>query len=250
MSSDSWLVVIVGAAVAAWLFWPKGKPEVPRVTHEAPPRPTKTRREMTADELEVERARQAAEQNDRDRDQARHDHAQENAEARDRVERARQYAKDSGLDKAVPSLWQHVQHWGSWVTMPDRWQTPEAVTDVGGGGASDHRFTSFSWGDRHYRISLDQRGNHTPDRDMRFGDITLAVDGEQVLVLACTQLGCEHWEEWRMAAVDMIKVGPWMADFVRCAGHIRLTSDKKTWRTFAQTDQDRAQRINLGEDAK
>lgn len=245
MSSESWLILIVGAGIAAWLFWPWGKPKVPRVTHEARPAPTKTKREMTPDELEVERARQAFEQNDRDR--ARHEHAQENAAARERVERARKYAVDSGLDRAVPGLWQKVEHWGTWAGMPDRWQPPDDVTGVGGGGDRNDSFASWSWGGRHYRIGLKRRRNYAPDGDMEFGDIEVAVDDEPVLVLACTRSGYESWEEWRMAAVDMLKAGPWMADLVRCAGHIRLATDRQTWRTFAKTDQERASRIDLGD---
>jgi hypothetical protein len=202
---------------------------------------------MTLDELEVERARHAFEQNDRDRDLARHDHDQENAAARESVERAKKYAVNSGLSKAVPSLWQQVEHWGSWVVMPDRWQPPEGVTDVDGGGDREHRFASWSWGERQYRIGLKRRPNYGPDGAMEFGDIDVVVDGETVLVLACTRSGYESWEEWRMAAVDMLKVGPWMADLVRCAGYIRLVTDQSSWRAFAKTDQERARRMDLGD---
>lgn len=208
MSDDSWVVLIIGVGIAAWLFWPKGRPKVPRVTHEAPPRPIKPKREMSPEELEVERARQAFEQNDRDRDLARHEHAQENAAARERVERARKYAVDSGLDKAVPGLWQRVEHWGTWAGMPDRWQPPEGVSDIGGGGDCEDRFASFAWGSRHYRIGLRRRPNYTPDGDLKLGDLDVAVDGELVLTLACTRSGNESWQEWRMAAVDMLEVGP------------------------------------------
>ncbi|MEH3099822.1 hypothetical protein [Sphingomonas adhaesiva] len=249
MSDDSLVILVVGIGIAAWLFWPRGKAKVPRVTPEAPRRPTKPKREMTPDELEVERARRAFEQNDRDRDVARHEHTQENAAARERVERARKYAIDSGLDKVVPALWQKVEHWGSWVGMPDRWQPPEGVTDIGGGGGRDDRFATWSWGGRHYRIGLRRRPNYMPDGDAEFGYIDVAVDGEAVLTLACTRSGYESWEEWRMAAVDMLKVGSWMADLVRCAGHIRLVADRQTWRTFAKTDQERASRIDLGDGA-
>lgn len=112
----------------------------------------------------------------------------ENAAARERVERARKYAVDSGLDKAVPGLWQKVEHWGSWAGMPDRWQPPEGVADVGGGGDREDRFASWSWGGRHYRVGLKRRPNYTPDGDLEFGDIDLAI-----------------------------KVGPWMADLIRYA---------------------------------
>lgn len=93
---------------------------MPRVTHEAPPRPIKSKREMTPDELEVERGRESFEQNDRDRDLARHEHTLENTTARERVELARKYAGDSGLDRAVPSLWPKVEHRETWAVMPDR----------------------------------------------------------------------------------------------------------------------------------
>jgi hypothetical protein len=131
--------------------------------------------------------------------------------------------------------------------MPDRWQPPEGVTNVGGGGNRDDRFSCWSWDGRDFRVGLKRRPNYTPDGSYEFGDISVAVDGEERLTLACTRSGNDSWEEWRMAAVDMLKVGPWMSDLIRCAGHIRLASDRSSWRTFAKTDEERASRIDLGE---
>ena len=245
MSDVAWLILLVVVALGAWLFWPR-QPKIRRVSFEAPRAPTKLKSDMTPDEQEVERARRAFEQNDRDRDLARHEHEQATADARGRIERARKYMHDSGLDRIVPALWDQVQHWGSWAAMPDRWTAPSGVTNITGSSEREHPFTAWSWEGRAYRIELQRSPNYTSGY-ASFGTIHLAVDGEPVLALPCSENDDTYSRNWRTTGVDMLKVGPWMADVIRCAGHIRLSTEQEALRRVARMNQEQASRIDFGE---
>jgi hypothetical protein len=241
-----WLAVIAGAII--WVLRSMRGARAPYVTREAPPPPVTSKRQMAPEELEVERARHAFEETDRARGEAQRQHHRDTEAVRTKLERAREYVRKSGLDQALPTVWEEIEHWGTWVNMPDEWSPPDGVTEIRGGEGSDESYVSWKWHGHVYRMQFRRRRSYTPDGDLEFAEIDLIVDGEPAITLDCTKDGYETWEQWRGSDVKQLRVGPWMSDIIRFAGHLKLTSERQTWQFFAEADEQRARRIDLGDD--
>lgn len=243
MSDALWIAL--GVAVAVWLFWPRSNTKAVEQSARSPSEPDE---QPTSDphELEVAKARHAREQIEEEEEASIQRHHESMEGVRQKLARARKYMCDTGLDRAIPEVWDMVHYWPSWVDRPDQWTPPEGVTEITGGGEMKESWAAWRWHDHHYKMSFAERNNYIPDDYDRLGEISLDVDGEAVCTMDCSQ-GMEDYGGWRFTGVEALKVGPWMSEFVRMAGYLRAEQSASTRQTFSEMDRERASRIDLGD---
>lgn len=165
---------------------------------------------------------------------------------RKKLEKARKYMEETGLDRSIPAVWEMVRYWPHWVKLPDRWTPPEGVTAIAGSGDRKDEHAEFEWKNRSYAMHFVEKHNYVPDDYDRLGEITLTIDGLSVCTIRCSH-GIESYDDWRFTGVEALKVGPWMTDFVALASHLRSEQEATSRKFFSDIERERADRIDLGE---
>jgi len=242
MSDTFWIgLVIIGAI---WFFWPRSKAGMPEsLTDAAESAPD--RKEAKEEQQAIANARRAREQAEQDERLALKRQHKSMEAVRDKLERAKKYMNETGLDRAIPEVWEMANYWPHWVKLPDKWTPPDGVTDIHGGGDMKDARVEFRWDNHHYSMHFVEKFNYLPDDDEQLGEITLAIDGEAVCTIGCAQ-GFETYDSWRFSGVEALKVGPWMSDFVALASHLRSHQGASIQKTLDDIERDRASRIDLG----
>jgi hypothetical protein len=243
--SDGWWILL-GLAGAAWLFWPRRKQAPQTVTSNDTGRSALPSEPPNDEERHVQEARLADEQIRKDEQAAWDQHQRSLEDVRAKLSRARKCLSDSGVDRLVPEVWETVEHWASWVSMPDRWTPPEGVHGITGGGDDKDRWVAWIWSDRRYRLHFVEKQNYLPDDSDRLSQIDLEVDEEPVCSISCSQ-GPESYESWRYTDVEALTVGSWMPEFVRMAGQLRAEKEASSRKFFSDFDREKAARLNLGD---
>lgn len=198
------------------------------------------------EEQHVADAKRVREQIDEEEHTAWERHQDSLKDVREKLSRARKYMSDTGLDRLIPEVWQTVEHWASWGAMPDRWSAPDGVHGIAGEGGFKDRWVAWIWNDHRYRMHFVERHNYLPDDYDRLSQIDLEVDEESVCSVSCSQ-GPEAYELWRYADVEALKVGPWMSEFIRMAGHLHAQNEASTRELFSGMDREKAGRLNFGD---
>lgn len=204
-------------------------------------------RENQTEKTHVDAAKQAKSRVDRDLQMSEKEHHKALEEVREKVARGRRYVVDSGLNHVVPSVWRTVQHWASWVTMPDQWTAPDGITEIAGSRDEDVTWVSWKWRSQTYKMTLTQKRNYMPDDYSSLALIGLEVGGKPVVSLDCVLDPEGDYDGWRFSSVHSLSVGSWMSDFITMDGELRTHEEQKTRGFFAQIERDRAGRMDLGD---
>ncbi|QAU41616.1 hypothetical protein [Bradyrhizobium guangdongense] len=156
-------------------------------------------------------------------------------EARQRISRAEQLVRQSGLGKALETLLEHTKYWPSWSKRDDfrKW-VGFPVGEVLAKEQRDekqYRTTSttvvcFLYGAEQYAIVFtDNGGMSLPDGEYyRSGTVDFVAGRETVLGLNLTQESNEYTSDWRYCGVYALKMGVWSKALLEMASHIRAHS--------------------------
>jgi hypothetical protein len=248
MTTIIWIVAIgVGAY---FLFFRKGnsvrqpEPSVEAVEPVAAiPGP-----KLTPEEAEIAKARELGEAGSEARQQAFHEHKRGLREAEAKLAQADKFVRESGLDHAVPWLFEEMQHWPSWQSGPSDWKLPVDITEVEGEGEFGDRWISWNWADTKFKIHFTKHPDYGGLRDdtTELADFRVEVNGELVLEVNCSRDWSKEFDPWRYFSTDALKVGPWISKLVEFYQHTRLAHERNGYAVDAEYTLDRAKGIALG----
>jgi hypothetical protein len=178
------------------------------------------------------------------------------AEARQRIARANELVKQSGLGKALVELLEHTKYWPSWSQRDDFRQW--VGFPVGEVLAKEHREDSkfrttktviacFTYqGDQYATLFKDNGGISLPDGEMYYsGTVELVAGGETVLGLNITEEHNEFTSDWRYSDVYALKMGPWSKALIEIAAHIRAYNINSSIRSSDERVLAQAKNITL-----
>lgn len=205
----------------------------------------------SVEEIEVERAKLAFDVRATERTTQYESHQSQLREAEQKLAKASEYVRKSGLDLAVPFLWEEMKHWPSWLSNQEgRWKVPFPVTDVSGERSNSYRQgkVKWRWEDVFLAVGFKQLANYGPvDDDLEFADFVVEVDDVQVLKISCCRNSLKEFDKWRFVNVDALTVGPWMSKFVDYYGVLRNFKERESNQRHTDYIANRVNLIDLGE---
>lgn len=160
------------------------------------------------------------------------------------LRQAEKFARDSGLDVAVPWAWEQMQFWPSWKEKPDQWTPPIALDELSGTSRDEVRWT---WQGQSFAMLFKKWPSHGFTQDaLDFGTITVEAGGEVVAAVTAKMDLSKEYDRWRFSGIDALKVGPWIAEFVRFYQEVRLADEARGYAREAEYVTAKAARIDLG----
>lgn len=200
--------------------------------------------EPSPEELEISKARDALKAGAEARTAAYHDHKASLAQAQTKLNEATKMARESGLDVAVPWLWDHMKNWPSWKEMPDRWTSPVMLDDLSGASRDEVRWT---WQGHTFAMLFKKWPSHGFSQDtLDFGTITVEAGGVTVAAVTAKRDLSKDYDPWHFSGIDALKVGPWIAEFIRFYQEVRLADETRGYERDAEYLTAKASRIDLG----
>lgn len=200
--------------------------------------------ELSPDDLEIAKASEALKAGADARTAAYNEHKASLADAQAKIRGAEKFAKDSGLDVAVPWLWEHMQFWPSWKEKPDQWKPPVALDDLSGASRDEVRWT---WQGQTFAMLFKKWQSFGPAQDtLDYGTITVESGGIVVAAITAKMDLAKEYDRWRFAGIEALTVGPWIAEFVRFYQEARLADEARSYARDADYVTAKASRIDLG----
>lgn len=260
MSADSWFV-LVGAAFAFWFFVLRRKPSASSDNdlspYEGPPPVENTWFEGAAsggasrgskETLEQFEIRRAVEERKKLQEHARKAEAEAreaSKAAKDKIERANKIVKETGLSEDLGDLWEAVEHWPSWSTLPSDWEAPLGFSDIHGAEVENSEEVCWRWEGASYQLRYVKRTSFLPDYEINPREIHLSVNGQEVAALSYNQRYDDYGSSHSYMGVDALTVGPWITDIVRMTEQLRAEDKRSYEETLAEMDEETASRIKL-----
>ena len=169
-------------------------------------------------------------------------------DAQRKVEQANEFIRTSYLSIAVPYIWDETRHWSSWSKMDaSRWTPPFPITDLDGESTQgDTPWVQVRAGGSLFRLTF-HRHHFPEDREHEHATFTLFVDDVEVLSVACLNDWTKEHSDWRFAATESLKVGPWMTEFMEIYSRLRAINEAKITESTNSYYEERAAKINLGD---
>lgn len=162
-------------------------------------------------------------------------------QAKERIRRAEELVRQSGLGKALETLLEHTKHWPSWCKRDDfrKW----VGFPVGEVLAKEHRddgkyrtttttVVCFTYGgEQHAVVFTDKGGMSLPDGEYyHSGTVEFVAGSQTVLGLNITQDNGEYSNGWHNCGVYALKMGPWSKALLEIAAFIRAHSRNTSMR--------------------
>lgn len=200
--------------------------------------------ELPPEEHQIAKAREALKAGADVRTAVYNEHRASLADAQSKLRDAEKFAEESGLCVAGPWLWDHMQFWPSWKERPDQWTPPVALDDLTGASQKEVRWT---WQGQTFGMLFEKWPSHGFSQDMlSFSTITVESDGVVVAaIIAKTDLSREY-DTWHFSGIDTLKVGPWIAEFIRFYQEVRLADEVRGYARDTEYVTAKAARIDLG----
>lgn len=236
------VVALVG--VIAYFVFGRRKSSASPAPIAAPSEPTPRAPELTPEERDIANAREALRAGADARTAAYNEHKASLADAQAKLREAEKFARDSGLDVAVPWAWEHMQFWPSWKEKADQWTPPIALDELSGTSGDEVRWT---WQGQSFAMLFKKWPSHGFTQDaLDFGTITVEADGEVVAALTAKMDLSKEYDRWHFSGIDALKVGPWIAEFIRFYQEVRLADEARGYARDAEYVTAKAARIDLG----
>lgn len=136
-----------------------------------------------------------------------------------RVEKAKQFVKESGVASALTSVWRDVQHYPSWSKRDDFARfNPLEVTNVDGGKTHESRGStetvSFDWKGRRWAFALMDSGHSSYDGDDKYAVLCLQINGDTAYEANIRKSYSVEYDDWNAFDVRALSIGPWVGDLV------------------------------------
>ena len=200
--------------------------------------------ELSPEERDIADAREALKAGADARTAAYNEHKASLADAQAKLGEAEKFARESGLDVAVPWLWDHMKNWPSWKEKPDQWTAPVALDDLSGTARDEVRWT---WQGQSFAMLFKKWPSHGFGNDtLDFGTITVEAGGVVVAAITAKKDLSKEFDQWRFSGIDALKVGPWIAEFIRFYQQVRLADETRGYARDADYVTAKAARIDLG----
>ena len=242
MQATFWFGVLGFVAYLLWRSRRKNPPVaaiVPDpVAEEVPP-------VLTPEETEISRARKLNEAGSEARSIAYQKHKESLRQAEEKLSQANKFMRESGLDIAVPWLYDEMQHWPSWLSNSPGWELPLKISEVEGGGTYGDRWIAWRTGSKRFKLRFEKQKNYGMNDGTDHAKFFLDSDGEQVLEIICSQACTNEFDNWSYFAVDVLKVGDWVPDFISYYQEARLAHEMKTYERDSKYTLGRAGGIDL-----
>jgi hypothetical protein len=153
------------------------------------------------------------------------------SDARATIARARKWVRESGVGAAACALYEASRPWSAWSKRDDwaKWNQL-CVSDVDGNSGKS---VAFTWRERRWQFTHEQHQFHLPGDNCNRGNLTVNVDGSDVLALAVSK-DYEEFSRWEPADVSALTVGDWAAALVEM--HVVLEHARKTRLSEAEAE--------------
>lgn len=156
-------------------------------------------------------------------------------QARQRIRRAEDLVRQSGLGEALETLLEHIKYWPSWSQREDfrKWVgfpvgevLAKEQRDESNYKTSITKVICFTYGDGQFAVVLrDKGGTSLPDGEYyHSGTVEFVAGRETVLGLNITERSNEYTNDWRYSGVYSLKIGTWSKALLEIAAHIRAHS--------------------------
>ena len=164
---------------------------------------------------------------------------------REKLHKAQRLVAESGVGGSACDLLQIMWHWPARAKHAD-WQMPVAIAALEGSeaGAGKAKWIAWTRNGLRFRLQLDA-GSNDNAAAARIGELTLAVDGEEVLRLDVAHgVGDDH-DRWRVSGVSAFRAGPWMMQLNELAGELRIANSQTVREHVLQFYGEKARNIVL-----
>lgn len=203
---------------------------------------------LSPEELELRRVREVRDQIAAEAKAAHDARNAETKDARDKIAKATELLRESGLASIVPALIEEIRHWPSWSKMPDRWKCPVELTGLEGESSSTASWVQWRWQDILFRIKFDEPPSYGfSDSNLSFADIAVQVDGAEVLAISVCRDVVKEYDNWRFTSLKALRVGPWMAALMDFWRVVKLAKEARMAQRGVDDAKSRAARIDLGD---
>jgi hypothetical protein len=221
------VLLVVVTALATWVIlrWVRS--------------PAPAAKALTAEEMEIGRAREIGTQLDGARDRASLAEVERNKLALAKAVKAALWVTEARLNFAVPQLLELAQLWAGKSERPGKkWTAPEGVTQIEGADDPKSPWAAWFWNEHHWRLEGQWRVSIVPEEIE--GDIgTFKVFVDHDLVLDMTISSKDRHVLW----IDALTVGPWVSDLLSFAGEESSDAQARSSARSARQHQDRADNI-------
>ena len=203
--------------------------------------------EPTADELEIARAGKVIQVGSEAREQAYREHKASLREAEIKLSQADKFVRDSGLDTAVPWLFDEMHHWPSWLSGTHDWKLPVDISEVEGAGSYGDSWVAWKWREHMFKIHFKKHKNYGFDDESEHADFSVESGGQSVLKINCSRNWTKEFDDWHYFGVDVLKVGSWIGYLVEFYQEARLAHEQAGYDRDAEYTLGRARGIEISE---
>lgn len=240
-------LVVIGLIAYFLFFRKRGEGAKPATIAPAEVAEPAITRELTAEEVEIARARQIAEAGSDAREGAYREHKANLRGAEAKLSQADKFLRESELDLAVPWLFDEMQHWPNWLSESSDWNLPVDISEVEGGGSYGDSWISWKPSARKFKIHFKKQKGFGNDEEHEYADFYLEADDQPVLQINCSRDWRKEFDSWHYFSADVLKVGPWIGELIEFYHVARLAHEKERYDLDAEYTLGRAAGIDLGE---
>jgi hypothetical protein len=177
-------------------------------------------------------------------------------EARQRIKRAEDLVRQSGLGKALEMLLAHMKYWPSWSERDDfrKWVGFPVGEVLAKEQSDEDRFSRtktmivcFTYqGSQYALVFKDNGGTSLPDGEVYYsGTVEFVANSETVLGLNISQDRTEFTSDWRYHSVYALKMGAWSKAVLEIAAYIRAHDRNSSIRSNDARVMDQAKKISI-----
>jgi hypothetical protein len=177
-------------------------------------------------------------------------------DARQRIKRAEDLVRQSGLAKALVLLLEHTKHWPSWSEREDfkKWVgfpvgevLAKEQRDEGKFTTTKNTIICFTYQDSQFATVFKDKGSISlPDGELyHSGTVEFVSGGETVLGLNITLEHNEYMSDWRYSGIYSLKMGPWSKALLEIAAFIRAHGENSSNRHRDERAIDQAKNISI-----
>jgi hypothetical protein len=178
-------------------------------------------------------------------------------EARQRITRAEDLARRSGLGKALEVLLEHTRNWPSWSRRDDfrKWVgfplgevLAKEQREEGKFKSTNTTIVCFTYhGGQYAMIFKDNGGCSLPDGELFYsGTVEFVANSETVLGLNISRHPDEFTSgDWHYHSIYALKMGPWSKSLLEIAAHIRAYDRNSNMRREEDRVMEQAKKISI-----
>jgi len=160
-------------------------------------------------------------------------------EKKQRLERAQTFLRKAGIEPMFSNILRHTWHWDAWKEKGELDDLPRyglevtAVRPKQPTGTSHHQTKGYSItiAGRAYDVDfLDKGRGYTPDGyGDRYGEVTVAREGELVFACSMDERSTEYTSDWKLSiwGLRVLKDVLWLPDFAEFSEIVEQRSRKR-----------------------